>query len=149
MPTRLLPFNAAFLLLLPIVEIWLLITVGSHIGALATILLLLAAGMLGMALLRQQGLGLLQKLQGSLMRGEDPSQTLQDGALLALAAFLFLIPGFFTDLIGLLCLIPAARRLIGNYLFKRTGTSGFQHHTHSIGRVIEGEVLHRQHDDRT
>lgn len=148
---RPLPIVALSLLLLPLIEIWLLIAVGSRIGALATFLLLILAGFVGVLLLRHQGLATLSKFQQRMQRGEHPAQALQEGAIIGLGALLLLIPGFFTDILGLLCILPPTRHLIIQYGFKAANVSGgsfyYRHTQHPrAGNAIEGEVVRRQDD---
>lgn len=146
---RPLPIVALSLLLLPLIEIWLLIAIGSRIGALATFLLLILAGFVGVTLLRHQGLATLSKFQQSMQRGEHPVPALQEGAVIGIGALLFLIPGFFTDMLGLLCVLPPTRQLIIKYGFKsanvRASTFHYQQTRQpSAGNAIEGEVVHRR-----
>lgn len=148
---RPLPLVALSLLLLPLIEIWLLIAVGSRIGALATFLLLILAGFVGVLLLRHQGLATLSKFQQSMQRGEHPAQALQEGAVVGIGALLFLIPGFFTDMLGLLCILPPTRHLIIKYGFRSANVNAsiFQYRytqQSRTGNAIEGEVVRRQDD---
>lgn len=146
---RPLPVFGIFLLLLPFIEIWLLIKVGSAIGALPTILLLILAGMLGMFLLRHQGFATLAKLQRNMNAGELPAYAMLEGAMLVVAGLLFIIPGFFTDIVGLVFVLPPTRYLLLKALLKGgvvvRGTAASQSRQGS--RDIEGEVVHRKDDD--
>lgn len=148
---RPLPLFGVFFLLLPFIEIWLLIKVGSAIGALPTILLLILAGVAGVFLLRHQGFVTLTRLQRSLNAGELPAQAMLEGALLVLAGLLFLIPGFFTDILGLLLVLPPTRYLLLKVLLKSSLTvvGGYQQHPGQRRKQgdIEGEVVRRQDDD--
>lgn len=100
------------LILLPLAELWLLIQVGSWIGAFPTLLLCLGSAALGVTLVRHQGFAVMGCLSGALAQGEPVAQDLLDGALLLLAGLLLLIPGLFSDLLGLVLLIPPLRRLV-------------------------------------
>lgn len=106
------PLRALFLffLIVPFIEISLLLQVGGLIGVLPTIVLVVFTAMLGAWLLRQQGFATWQRLQASLARGEIPAYEMIEGPILLVGGALLLTPGFFTDLLGLLCLIPASRR---------------------------------------
>lgn len=104
---------------LPVVEIVLFIKVGSAIGVLPTLGLLLLGAVAGMALMRRQGLQTLGQLQAAVDAGRDPSGALAHGALILVAGILLVIPGFFTDIIGLLLLIPPLRSAL-----IRRGASG-------------------------
>jgi UPF0716 protein FxsA len=105
------PFLLLFILI-PILEMWLLIQVGSHIGALATIGLVLLTAMIGLALLRQQGFATLLRANQKMEAGQLPAQEIIDGLFLAVGGALLLTPGFFTDAIGFICLIPGLRKLL-------------------------------------
>lgn len=96
-------------LALPIVEIALFIQVGGLIGLWPTLLLVILAAAAGTALIRAQGLRALPRLRERIAAGEDPSGPMADGALILVAALLLVIPGFFTDALGLVLLVPAAR----------------------------------------
>jgi UPF0716 protein FxsA len=128
------------LLSLPILEIYLLIKVGGIIGFLPTLLLLFGAASLGTYLLQTQGWSTWMRLQQSWARGDLPAAELLDGAIILAGAALFVLPGFFSDLLGLLCLIPATRRMIAANLI-RTGV-GLRPGTprdRQGPRTIEGE----------
>lgn len=99
-------------LLLPIIEIALFIQVGGLIGVLPTISLVLLAVIVGIALVRQQGLNTLDQLNADLQNGRGDGDRLAHGALKVAAGFLFIAPGFFTDAIALLLLIPPLRSLL-------------------------------------
>lgn len=121
MPLRLL---FALFILVPLLEMYLLIKVGSVIGAMPTILLVVFAAVLGVALLRAQGVATLQRVQQSLARGEVPALEMLEGAVLFVGAVLLLTPGFLTDVVGLLCLVPRFRRYIVTRLLRRYAGSG-------------------------
>lgn len=97
-------------LLVPLVEIWILIEVGQEIGALPTIGLCVLTAVVGAALLRLQGLQTLTRAQANLNRGEIPAIEMFEGVALAFGGALLLTPGFATDVLGFLCLIPWSRR---------------------------------------
>ena len=98
-----------FVLALPFLEIAGFIVVGSKIGVLATLGLIILSIFLGVFLLRLQGLGLIQKIREETAAGRTPKRELVHGVMLVFAAFLLIIPGFITDIIGLLLFIPAVR----------------------------------------
>lgn len=108
-----------FFLAIPVIELYVLIKVGSAIGALATILLLFAAAVLGMGLLRWQGLTTLNKMRMTLARGEVPAMELAEGAIVVLGGLLLLVPGFVTDVFAFACLMPALRHRIVMALLRR------------------------------
>ena len=105
------PFFVFFLLILglPTLELWLLIQVGTGIGALPTVGLVLFTAALGALLVRYQGLSTLIRVQTALQRGEVPALEMLQGSLLLVAGLLLLVPGFLTDAIGFLLLIPSLR----------------------------------------
>jgi UPF0716 protein FxsA len=98
-----------FVLALPFLEIAGFIVVGSEIGVLATLGLIILSIFVGVFLLRFQGLGLIQKIREETAAGRTPKRELVHGVMLVFAAFLLIIPGFITDIIGLLLFIPAVR----------------------------------------
>jgi UPF0716 protein FxsA len=103
-----------FILLLfvgvPLVELYFLIKVGSQIGAFSTIFLTVFTAMLGGWMVRAQGFSTLAKVRGSMERGEVPAFEMMEGAVLLVCGFLLLLPGFITDIVGFLFLVPALRR---------------------------------------
>ena len=96
----------------PVIEVYLLIKVGSLIGPLPTVALLLAISMVGAWLVRHQGFELMRRIQSELAQGRLPAAELLDGAMVLVGGVLLLTPGFFTDFLGLFFLIPATRALI-------------------------------------
>lgn len=106
------------LLTLPILEVYLLIQMGGAIGFLPTLLLLLGAAGLGTYLLQTQGWSTWMRIQQSLARGELPAVELVDAAVIAAGGALLLLPGFLSDVLGLLCLLPPTRTLIVDWLLK-------------------------------
>ncbi len=109
------PIFLVLLLLLigvPLIEIYILIKVGTQIGALPTVSLVIFTAILGAALLRMQGLATLARFQASMQRQELPAIELLEGVLLLLTGAMLLTPGFFTDAIGFLLLIPALRQTL-------------------------------------
>jgi len=96
-------------LVVPIVEIYLLIQVGSVIGALPTVALVVLTALIGSAMLRQQGVSVLRRAQQNLDQGVLPARELFDGVFLVVGGALLLTPGFVTDAVGFLCLLPVSR----------------------------------------
>jgi UPF0716 protein FxsA len=107
------------LLLVPLVEIYVIVKVASHIGALDTLLLLIAVSLFGAWIVKRQGVGLWRQVQDDLSRGELPPKRLLNGFLLLLAGALLLVPGFVTDVIGLILLLPPVRELIARRITRR------------------------------
>lgn len=97
------------LVVVPIIEIVLFIKIGGLIGLLPTIAIVILTALLGSWLLRREGLAALARLEAALARGQDPSPALIDGVLILAAGLLLLTPGFFTDTLGFLLLLPPTR----------------------------------------
>ncbi|MEV0166763.1 UPF0716 protein FxsA [Nonomuraea fuscirosea] len=117
---RLLLFLA--FLVVPVLEIWLLIQIGSVIGGPATIALLIADSLLGAWLVRREGRRAWRVLQDAIKSGRMPDRELADGGIILVGGTLLLTPGFFLDVFGFLCLIPFTRpmmRRLGAYFFER------------------------------
>ena len=104
--------------IIPIIEIYLLIEIGSMFGALTAVTLVILTGFLGAFLARMQGLQTLYRIQKSLREGRMPSGELLDALLIVIAGLVLLTPGFLTDSVGFLLLIPATRNSI-KYLLRR------------------------------
>lgn len=99
-------------LALPLVEIALFIVIGQAIGVLPTLLGIVLTGAVGALVLRWQGTAALREMQFRLQRGEMPARQMGDTMLIGLGGLLLLLPGYFTDLVGLLLLLPFTRELI-------------------------------------
>jgi UPF0716 protein FxsA len=99
-------------IVVPIVELWVVIKVGGLIGIWPTIALLLADSMLGALLLRHQGLGAWRRFNEAIAERRFPGREVADGLLIVVGATLLLTPGFLTDAVGLLLLIPPTRALV-------------------------------------
>lgn len=121
------PFVPLLLLALPFLEIAGFVVVGSHIGVLWTLALVILAGVLGAVLLRVQGFGSMARIRTELAAGRDPSQELANTVMILVAGVLLLIPGFITDIFGLLLFLPPVRQLAWRFLSKRVTvmTGGF------------------------
>ena len=102
--------------IIPIIEIFLLIEIGSMFGALTAVTLVILTGFLGAFLARMQGLQTLYRIQESLREGRMPSGELLDALLIVIAGLVLLTPGFLTDSAGFLLLIPATRNSIKYWL---------------------------------
>lgn len=106
-------------LIVPLVEIYLLIEIGQVIGALATIALCVLTAVVGGVLLRYEGLQVMFRAQASLARQEVPAIEMFEGVALAAGGMLLLTPGFATDAVGFVCLIPWTRRAMVRALIRR------------------------------
>ena len=131
---------------MPVAEMWLLITVGTEIGALYTIGLVLLTAIIGVKMLRQQGFDTLWRGQRKLDEGQLPAQEIGEGIVLAVSGALLLTPGFMTDAIGFAGLISPIRRLFVGQLLSKMVVSDLQgrrygsyQETGKAGDIIEGE----------
>ena len=116
--------NPIFLtiILVPVIEIYLLIKIGSQIGAITTIFLIFITAILGIYYAKYEGLNTLRSGFNQLKRNETPTYEMLSGAAIAFAAVLLIIPGFATDLLGFLLIFPLTRKFIFNGLFKKFNT---------------------------
>lgn len=131
-------------LIIPFVEIYVLLQVGGIIGAFPTIFLVVFTAALGAWLLRRQGFATWQRFQANLAQGVVPAYEMIEGPILLVGGALLLTPGFFTDLVGFACLIPALRRRIAQYIIENhlvNSASGdiFNQFKRPPQDIIEGE----------
>lgn len=124
--------------LVPLLEIYLLIKVGSFIGAVPTLLLILFTAALGAYFLRLQGLLTLARVRDSLDRGELPAESLVEGLILLIAGALLLTPGFFTDALGFIFLVRPLRTRFARYLLREFFASRVREQADG-SVIIEGE----------
>ena len=101
---------------IPVIELYLLIKVGSLIGALPTVALVLSISLAGAWLVRHQGFEIMRRIQAELAQGRLPAAELLDGAMVLVGGVLLLTPGFFTDFLGLFFLIPFTRAAIKQFV---------------------------------
>ena len=97
---------------IPLIEIYLFIKIGSQIGAFNTVLLILTTAIVGVAYARYEGFNTLKSGLSQIVKNVSPIYEIVSGAALAFAAFLLILPGFATDLIGVLLIIPLTRKII-------------------------------------
>lgn len=102
-------FLLALFIIVPLLELWMIIEVGSRIGVIYTVLSLVLISFAGAALARQQGYRVITRIQSEVQSGNMPGDSLVDGALILAGAILLLTPGFLTDIVGLLLLLPVTR----------------------------------------
>jgi len=114
------PIFTVLFLVVPILEIYLLLEVGALIGAFPTIILVVLTAVIGAGLLRQQGISTLARLQQNMSQGKLPAQEILEGVLLAVGGALLMTPGFVTDTMGFLCLLPFSRKFIAQAIMKRS-----------------------------
>ena len=136
--------NTAFLLiiLVPILEIYLFIKIGSQIGAFTTISLIFVTAIVGVYYARYEGLNTLRSGVSQLYKNQMPLFELMSGAALAVAAFLLILPGFATDLLGFLIIFPLTRKIIFN-LFAKNRKSEM----HIKDDLIEGEYEDKDNEN--
>ena len=107
------------IILVPAIEIYLLIKIGSEIGALSTIILIFATAIIGIYYAKYEGLNTLKAGFAQISKNETPAYEVISGAAIAFAALLLIIPGFATDTLGFLLIFPYTRKLIFNKLLKK------------------------------
>ena len=122
------------IILVPVVEIYLLIKIGSQIGAINTIFLIFTTAIVGVYYARYEGLNTLKSGFIQLSKNETPTYEMISGAAIAFAAVLLIIPGFATDILGFLIIFPISRRLIFNKFSKK-----FNHKKSEKNNFIDGE----------
>lgn len=144
---RTLPVIGLLLLGFPLLELYLLIKVGTLIGALPTVALVVGTAVLGLWLLRRQGLQNYRRMQQCMARGEVPALEMMEGAVMLVGAVLLLIPGLITDMVGLLCLIPPVRRRIVAGWLRRTQIRVYSTHQTRGGRVYDAKYRNLPPDD--
>ncbi|MDH5484663.1 MAG: FxsA family protein [Gammaproteobacteria bacterium] len=130
--------------LIPLVEVYVLIQVGSQIGAGWTIFLVVLTAVIGVNLLRHQGLSTLMRATQLMQQGQIPAMEMFEGIFLAVGGALLITPGFFTDTLGFICLLPQTRRGIIRYLLlNSTIQSTYSVHKENTyppeSKTIEGE----------
>jgi UPF0716 protein FxsA len=131
------------IILVPAVEIYLLIKIGSNIGAFNTILLIFMTAFIGIFYARYEGLNTIKSGFAQLIKNEIPAYEIISGAAITFAAILLIIPGFATDIFGFLIIFPLTRKLIFGKLFKK-----FNNNKVKKNNFIEGEFEDiEDHDD--
>lgn len=136
-------FFALGLIILPITEIAIFIKVGQTIGLFPTLGLIIGAAILGGLLLRQQGLSVLMQLRGNVSAGRMPGRIIADAMMIGLAALFLVLPGFLSDVVALLLLLPPVRGWLYAQLAKRVTvvdtTAGYRQRDAGPGR-LEGTI---------
>ena len=132
------------IILIPIIEIYLLINIGSKIGAFTTIFLIITTAVVGVYYAKYEGLKSLKSGFSQLSNNESPTYEMLSGAAIAFAALLLIIPGFFTDLFGFLLIFPITRKFIFKALSKK-----FSKQKKQNNNFIDGEYEDiEDNDDR-
>ena len=137
--------NPFFLLFigLPALEIFLLIKIGGQVGALNTVALIFLTAIIGIYFAKLQGIQTLKSGMVNLYQNKMPVYEMMSGASIAFAALLLIIPGFFTDLIGFLLLIPFTRKIFFKLAFKNKPMTDIK----KENDTIDGEVINNKKDD--
>ena len=137
--------NPFFLLFigLPALEIFLLIKIGGHVGALNTVALIFLTAIIGIYFAKLQGIQTLKSGMVNLYQNKMPVYEMMSGASIAIAALLLIIPGFFTDLIGFFLLIPFTRRILFKLAFKNKPLTDIR----KQNDTIDVEIIDNKKDD--
>ena len=130
------------IILVPILEIYLFIKIGSEIGAFNTISLVFITAIIGIIYARYEGLNTIRSGFGQLVKNEIPAYEIISGAAIAFAALLLILPGFATDIVGFLIVFPFTRKLI----FKKF-SKNLKKKTDEKNNFIEGEFQDIEDDD--
>ena len=136
------PFFLIFICL-PALEIYLLIEVGGQVGGLNTIALIFLTAVVGLYFAKHQGLQTLKSGMVNLYQNKMPIYEMMSGASIAIAALLLIIPGFFTDLIGFLLLVPVTRKILFNLTLRKKTKNDNK----SQNKTIDGEIIENNKDE--
>tara|TARA_Y100001956_G_C4043987_1_gene151897 strand:- start:66 stop:590 length:525 start_codon:yes stop_codon:yes gene_type:complete len=129
------PILLLLFIFVPIIEIGLFIQVGGFLGLWPTIALVLITAFVGASLVRSQGIQTLMSVQGRLQQGEMPAQQILEGVMLAVAGVLLLTPGFMTDALGMLVLLPAPRAMIAKKMMEKMVVKNMSGGFHAGGQA--------------
>lgn len=132
-----------FFIALPALEIFLFIKIGGQVGALNTVALIFLTAIIGVYFAKLQGIQTLKSGMVNLYQNKMPIYEIMSGASIAIAALLLIIPGFFTDLIGFLLLIPFTRRIIFSLVLKNKSQSAVNRED----GTIDGEIVDHKKDE--
>lgn len=128
--------------IVPLVELYFLISVGEVVGALSTVLLVIFTAVIGGLMVRRQGFQTMLRMRETAARGETPALEMLEGSLLLLSGLMLLLPGFVTDLLGFALLVPPLRSRLVLWALRRGGL--FQTHA----STHDGEYSHYTHTHR-
>ena len=137
--------NSFFLLFigLPTLEIFIMLKVGGKFGALNTVVLIFLTAVIGIYFAKLQGIQTLRSGMINVYKKKLPIYEILSGASIAIAALLLIVPGFFTDLIGFLLLIPFTRKILFSIAFRKKRKVNLNDHD----KTIDGEIVDRKKDD--
>ena len=128
---------------LPALEIFLLIKIGGQVGALNTVALIFLTAIIGIYFAKLQGIQTLKSGMVNLYQNKMPVYEMMSGASIAFAALLLIIPGFFTDFVGFLLLIPFTRKIFFRLAFKNKAKTDIK----KENNIIDGEVIDNKKDE--
>mgnify|MGYP006081749623 FL=1 len=128
---------------LPALEIFLLIKIGGKIGALNTVSLIFLTAIIGIYFAKQQGIKTIRSGVTNLYQNKTPIYEIITGASIAVAAALLIMPGFFTDTVGFLLLIPLSRKILINFLIKKNRTNSHKENNNTL----DGEIIEDKKDE--
>lgn len=111
----------ALLVLVPLAEVWVIVQVGSSVGIITTAALLVGVSVMGTALAKHEGLRVFRSFMSAVDKGEMPSRDIVAGACLLVSGLLFLVPGFVTDVFGIVLLLPPVRAGLAHFILRRRG----------------------------
>ena len=109
----------ALLVLVPLAEVWVIVQVGSSLGIVTTVALLIGVSVFGTALAKYEGVRVFRSFMAAIDKGEMPSRDIIAGACLLVSGLLFLVPGFVTDVLGILLLLPPVRGGLARFVLRR------------------------------
>ena len=137
--------NSFFLLFIgiPALEIFLMIKIGGEIGALNTVLLIFLTAIIGIYFAKLEGIKTMRSGVMNMYQNKIPIYEMISGASIAIAALLLIIPGFFTDTIGFLLLIPFTRKILISFLVKKQNISSGQEDK----KTLDGEIIEDKKDE--
>ncbi len=117
----------AIFVVMTLLEIYVLVSVGESIGGFSTILLVIITALIGSILLKQQGFSTLRKVQEKTAQGQTPAFEVMEGVVILISGILLLTPGFITDTVGLLGLLPWSRSYFINHILAKNATKAFSY----------------------
>lgn len=137
------------LIVIPAIEIGLFIEIGGMIGVWPTIAIIFLTAFIGMILLRAQGFAAMTRLQAAMAQGEDPRGPLAEGAMILVAGVLMITPGFFTDTLGFLLLLPPVRAMLIRYAGPALAARATIHRSAQTYRRAPDETIETEYEDLT
>ena len=137
--------NSFFLLFiaLPALEIFLMIKIGGKVGALNTVSLIFLTAIIGIYFAKHQGIKTIRSGLINLYQNKAPIYEIITGASIAIAAVLLILPGFFTDTIGFILLVPYSRKILINFIIRRSKISTAQKNN----KTLDGEIIEDKKDE--